>query len=217
MRDISAENLAALQAGRLVYRDFFWAQARDRSTGDPVEEAQWSGSGVRDFYVIDPNTGGPITRTFYGSGTLTKISAIPLVANVTVQTVMITLSQVAERVEALFRQYDCDQAPVQIHRGLFDPETRLLVAPAWCRFVGFVNGAPIKTPARNTPGDATLICKSHSQELTRANSDVRSHQSQQLRLENDDFFADAHVVGEWPQFWGQEAGRVPSTSGTRNK
>jgi hypothetical protein len=173
MRDISPENLAALQARK-----------------------------------IDPDTGGPVTRTYYGSGNLTSTSAIPLVANLAAQTVTIRMSQIHERVEALLRQYDADQAPIEIHRGLFSPETRQLVAPAFCRFVGRVDKADIKTPPQNKDGAAILTCRSHTQELTRANSDIRSHESQKLRLDGDAFFQHSSVVSSWEQVWGRNFGTV---------
>ena len=45
MRNISAENLAALEARQLVARDFLWFVARDRATGAPVTDGMWSDVG----------------------------------------------------------------------------------------------------------------------------------------------------------------------------
>ncbi|WP_272951106.1 hypothetical protein [Agrobacterium pusense] len=42
MRNISAENLAALEARQLVARDFLWFVARDRATGAPITDGMWS-------------------------------------------------------------------------------------------------------------------------------------------------------------------------------
>jgi hypothetical protein len=208
MRSLSAKNLAALQARRLVAQDFLWIVARDRVTGDLVAEGQHSGPGVITEQVVNPNTGGAVERTFYGSGELTQISDIPLVANLTVQSVTIRMSQVNDRVEALVRQYDCKQAQVEIFRGLYNLDTRQLVAPAECRFAGFDDLIEIKTPAENEEGGVFHTCKSHTQELTRANAATRSHEDQQLRLEGDAFLADSHVAGLWPQFWGRASGHV---------
>lgn len=217
MRSLSAENLAALNARQLILRDFLWIVVRSFETGDPVADGVWSGLGQRTFDVINPNTGGTTSRTYFGSGNLVQISAIPLVANVTVQSVTIKLSQVADRMNELVRGYDCDQAQVEIHRGLFQKANpRVMVAPAFCRFVGFVDKLDIKTPAEGGDGAVTLTCKSHTQELRRANADMRSHESQQLRLAGDAFFADSHVAPSWDQFWGRAAGRV-ATGGNQRK
>jgi hypothetical protein len=54
----------------------------------------------------------------------------------------------------------------------------------------------------------TLKCVSTTRELTRANPDVRSHESQQARHAGDDFARDVGVVGDWELFWGQTQGQV---------
>lgn len=210
MRNISAENLAALAERRLVARDFLTIVARTRDTGTPVEDNMWSDVGNVTASVVDPNTGLEDSRDFYGSGTLVAISDIPLVANLSVQNVTIQMSQVNDRVEQLVRDYDCQQARVEIFRGLFDPNTRQMVAPAECRFVGFVDKIEITTPSQNEEGAVTLTCASHTQEMTRSNPDTRSHESQKRRSATDTFYEDSSTAGEWELFWGSVKGKVPS-------
>ena len=213
MRDISGANYDALQDRRLVARDFIWFQVRDLTTGAPVTDGYWSDVGDVNAEIIDPDTGNIDTRPFAGAGSLISISDIPLVSNLTVQNVTVTLSQVADRVNELVRGYDCKQGRVEIYRGLFDPDTRQMVAPAEPRFVGFIDQAPITTPAEGASGDVTLTCTSNTSELTRFNTDTRSDASQQLRSAGDDFFTDVAVVGTWQQFWGRAGGVVRSNTG----
>ena len=208
MRDISGANYDALQSRHLVARDFIWFQVRDLTTGAPVTDGYWSDIGDVNAEIIDPDTGNIDTRPFAGAGSLISISDIPLVSNLTVQNVTVTLSQVADRVNELVRGYDCKQGRVEIYRGLFDPLTRQMVAPAEPRFVGFIDEAPITTPAEGASGDVTLTCTSNTSELTRFNTDTRSDASQQLRLAGDDFFTDVAVVGTWQHFWGRAGGEV---------
>ncbi|MBP0438416.1 hypothetical protein [Tianweitania sediminis] len=208
MRAISAANQAALAARVLVARDFLWIVARNRSTNAPEAVGFWSDVGDVSAQVRSPDTGQVENRAFYGSGTLIAISDIPLVANITVQTVTIDLSQLDELVEQAARLYDLRQAKVEIFRGLFNPDTRQMVAPAECRFAGFVDGAPITTPSEGEAGSVRLECRSHTQEMTRSNPDTRSHASQILRSPGDDFFADAGTVGEWEVFWGRKNGKL---------
>ena len=210
MRNISAENLAALEARQLVARDFLWFVARDRATGAAVTDGMWSDVGNISASVIHPDTGLPITRDWYGSGTLVQIDDIPLVANLSVQNVNIRLSQVSDHVQTLVRLYDCRQARVEIFRGLFDPDSRILVSPAECRFVGFVDKITITTPSENDEGSVTMVCASHTQEMTRSNPSTRSHATQLLRDPNDSFYLDAASVQEWEFFWGSEKGVVPT-------
>lgn len=209
-RYISAANLAALSARQLVARDFLWIEAKDRTTGAPVTDGMWSDVGKVFAPVIDPDSGLEVTRDWYGSGTLVQISDIPLVSNLSVQNVTIQMSQVSEHVEQLVRQYECKQGRVEIYRGLFDPDSRQLVAPAECRFVGFVDEIEIKTPSENEEGGVTFTCASHTQEMTRANTETRSQATQVMRDPNDTFFKDADTVDSWEIFWGSEKGKVPT-------
>lgn len=209
-RYISPENHAALQARQLVARDFLWLVVRDRSTGAQVTDGLWSDVGNVTAQVINPDTGLVDTRNWYGSGTLVAIDDIPMVSNLSVQNVNIRLSQIDDRINDLVRLYDAKQGRVEIYRGLFDPESRQMVAPAECRFVGFIDQIEIKTPSENEEGSVTLVCASHTQEMTRGNPDTRSDATQKMRSSTDNFFQDTSTAGEWEVFWGSEKGKVPT-------
>lgn len=209
-RYISPENHAALQARQLVARDFLWLVVRDRSTGAQVTDGLWSDVGNVTAQVINPDTGLVDTRDWYGSGTLVAIDDIPMVSNLSVQNVNIRLSQIDDRINDLVRLYDAKQGRVEIYRGLFDPDSRQMVAPAECRFVGFIDQIEIKTPSENEEGSVTLVCASHTQEMTRGNPDTRSDATQKLRSSTDNFFQDTSTAGEWEVFWGSEKGKVPT-------
>ena len=211
MRYYPPDILAALASRRLVARDFIWIIVRDRETGSPVSDGYWSDVGQITCEVINPNTGSPVERTFYGAAGLISISDVPSVSTLTVQTVSVRMSQVADRVNDLLRTYDAKQAQIQIFPGaLFDPETRELVAPPEPEFVGFVDKIEIKTPSENEEGGVYMTCVSHTQEMTRSNPDTRSDASQKLRSATDNFFQDAAVVGDWELFWGKSSGAVPT-------
>lgn len=210
MRYISAENQLALEAWQLVARDFVWFVARDRKTGAPVTEGLWSDIENVEASVIDPDTGLEETRAWYGAGSLVGIEAIPLLSNLSVPNVDIRMSQVHEEVERIVRDYDCQQARVEIYRGFFDPDTMKMVAPAMCIFVGFVDQVQVNTPAEGGEGSATFTCVGHTQEFTRSNPDTRSHASQVERDPNDTFYKDAGTAGEVEFFWGSEKGKVPT-------
>lgn len=210
MRSVAVETEAALAGRVLVARDFMWLIVRDRETGSPVADGYWSDVGEITCSVINPNTGAPVERTFNGAAGLITIEDIPAVANLTVQNVTVRMSQVSDRVNDLLRTYDPKQAQIQIFRGLFEPNSRELVAPADVRFAGFVDKIEIRTPAENEDGGVYLTCASHTQEMTRWNPDTRSDASQRLRSETDNFFQDAGVVGDWDLFWGKATGPIPT-------
>jgi hypothetical protein len=209
MRALSGANYTALQQRQLMARDFIWFIVKDRITGAPVTDGYWSDVGSITVDLINPDSGAIESRTFAGAGSLIQISDITLVSTVTVENITVTLSQVADRVNQLVRGYECKQGRVEIYRGLFDPATRQIVAPAVPRFVGTIDEAPITTPKENEQGAVTLTCTSNTAELTRANPDTRSDASQRLRSATDNFFQDVAVVGKWKHFWGGYGGEMP--------
>ncbi len=216
MRGLSSANQAALAARQLVVRDFLWLVARNRYNGAPEPVGFWSDVGNVSAEVINPDTGQVEVRAFYGSGSLIAISDIPLVSNITVQSVDINMSQIDELVQQAVRLYDMKQARVEIYRGLFSPASRQMVAPAEPRFVGFVDQVRLRTPAENDAGEAVLTCKSHTQEMTRSNPDTRSDASQKLRDPTDNFYQDTSTVSDWELWWGSEKG-VVATQPKRKK
>lgn len=209
-RQISAENFSALQQGKLVARDFLWIVGRTRISGAPISDGTWSGIGNITAEVVDPDTGGIASRDWYGSGTLVQISDIPLVANLSVQHISAIASQINNHVEQLVREYDIRQAKVEIFRGLFNPETRMMVDPAECRFVGLVDNIRIVTPEEGGEGSVNFDFVSQTQDLNRSNPDTRSHETQKLRLSYDDFLKDAATTSSWKVWWGSQQGQVPT-------
>lgn len=213
MRAISPENLTALNERRLVARDFLWIVARNRNTGAPVNVGFWSGIENSSAFVIDPDTLLPVLRTYYAGGGLIEINEIPAVSVIQVQDIEIRMSQLDELVQQAVRLYDVKQARVEIHRGLFNPDTNNLVAPALVRFYGVINNLRITTPSEGSDGGVYLSCVSHTQELTRANPATRSNEDQKTRNVSDTFFLDTAVVGEWELDWGAINGKqAPQTA-----
>ncbi len=215
MRSYSANNSNALSQRRLVARDFLWLKVRTIDTGLPFEYGFWSDVRNVSAAVVDPNTGLAVARNFEGAGSLIEISDIPLVSNLTVQTITVTLSQLQEGVANVVRGYDLKQAGVEIYRGLFDPVTRQMVDAALNRFIGFVDTLEITTPKEGEEGSIVLTCASHTQEMTRKNPDTRSQDSQALRSPTDDFFRDVTSVQDWEFFWGRKAGKIATSSPQR--
>jgi hypothetical protein len=200
---LSSANAAALAARTVVPRDFLWLEAKHRDTGAIVREGYWSDVGTIEAEVIGPDSGIAETRSWFGAGQLIGISPIPAVSNLTVQTVSITLSQIDDRIAQMIRTYDPKFGRVEIFRGLLSVDTRLMVAPAFCRYVGIIDQVEIETPEEGGEGAVLITASSHTVELTRTSAATRSDADQRLRSATDDFFADAAVVGTWKIFWGQ--------------
>lgn len=202
MKNYSPNTVAALAARRLMPRDFVWIVARDRVSGDPVTVGFWSDLSNVTALMIDPETGSPVSRTFYGAGSLIQVADIPSTVGVSVENVTITMSHLHDQVEEAIRLYDCKQARIEVHTGLLDPDSRKLVDPAAPTFVGFIDHIDIRTPSENEEGAAILTCASGTQELLRSNPATRSHGDQQIRAPGDNFYRDVAVCGDWDHYWG---------------
>lgn len=196
----------ALLNRAIVFRDFLWLIPRDMDTGNPAPYGFWSGVADISAQVINPLSGSAVTRNFEGAGALIDISEIPAVSTLEPQKVTVRMSQLNADSQAVVRGYDLKQARIEIFSGYFDPGTRMLLEPAFCRFQGFVDFVDVKTPKEGENGSVSLTCASHSSELRRTNPDTRSHDSQQLRAPGDAFFKDVVAVSDWNIFWGQKQG-----------
>jgi hypothetical protein len=210
MRDLSADELAAIARRVVEIRSFVWVVAKTRES--PISNVGigfWTDAGVYTCDVIDALTGSTDERSFNG-GAIVSLGHIPLVSDFGVRAVDIKLSAIDPAVEAMVRTYDVRGAPVQIYRGFFNPDTHELVAPARARFVGFIDAAPIATGAEGEESSVTLSCASHTRELTRKNSEVRSHESQLKRSATDTFYKDTSSVGDWEIAWGEHRQKAKS-------
>jgi hypothetical protein len=203
MRDLDLAEIAAIQAGTVVARNLVWLTAITRDTGEPVDIGFWDGGFDATLSVKDGRSGNVVERLFYGGPELLDIDSIPLTSDISIRNVDIRLSQIASSVQLFVRGYDVRSAPIQIYRGYFDQDTRELVAPAKARFIGYVDQAPIETPAEGQEGSCTLRCVSTTRELTRTSPEVRSHESQLVRSGGTDaFYKDVATVGDWDIAWG---------------
>lgn len=204
MRSMSDANYEAINSKRALPAAFLWLVVKHRETGFPIYDGYWSGTGDITVPVVDPATGGTTIRTYAGRGDYVSISDIPFSTGLSVKPVTIKLGVNSGRANDIIRAYECKQGRVEIHRGYFDPATQELVAPAMPRFVGFIDSAPITTGEEGGDAGLTLTVNSHTQELSRSNTDTRSDASQRLRSATDNFFADVSTVSEWDLSWGAE-------------
>lgn len=157
--------------------------------------------------VIDGETGATVSRTFDGDGALLQVDPIPMRIGLEVRTISVVLSQIHPGVQTLVRGHDTRNAKVQIYRGFFDPATFLLVEEPRRRWLGQVNHAPIATPSVGDEGSIALDVVSHTRELTRVNTAMKSDETQKLRS-GDRFRRYSGVAATWPFWWGEEKGKA---------
>ena len=213
MRDFTAEELAGYSARTINARDLIYVQPRDFLTHSIVHFGFWNGRGDVTLAVTEGITAETVNRDFTASGAVLKVEDIPVSDNLQVVAATVTLSQLNADVENAVRAFDMRNAPIQIYRALFSSANpRLLLAPARCRFAGFVNAAPIATPAVGGEAAVTLTCTGCTNELTRTNTDLRSDESQQRRSPGDAFFKYVAATGQIQVFWGTEKSNAMPTN-----
>lgn len=187
----------------LVLRDFLWVVATKRDTGEKVGLGAWNGRVPVTAAVARPSDGVSIDRDYQAMGTLLQIPPIPAGIGLEVRTIRIKLSHLSDPAIKLIREYDAKMATVEIHRGIFDPDTNSLVDPAICRFSGFINRAPIRQPKAGGEGSIELECVSNARMLTRTSARLFSDETLKERS-GDRFGRYLDVAGAWRIFWGQD-------------
>lgn len=189
-------------------RDFFWIIAKDGSN-NPVTAGYWNDRNQITVDLVSGQDGNTVTRTYNGTGKLIVADDIPLTSDLSIRTVNVTLSQLNAAIDTLVRGYNLRLAKVEIHRLLFNPDTRAVSTEVQQpRLTGFVDGVTITTPKVGTAGSINLKVISHTQELTRNSSDKRSDSAQHRRLSTDDFYKYAGQMPDRVIFWGQEHGQT---------
>lgn len=186
----------------LVARDFVWLSVKDIE-GDPQTFGFWNDLDTYDLNVISGETGNEVNRTYVGGGTLRSISPIKLTTGLVIKRVSVTLSGIHPTVQDMARGHRLKLGKVEIHRGIFDPASRLLVAAPRLHFMGQVNDADFATPAVGGEGGVTLECLGQTIDLTRTNPAKRSDASQRRRS-GDRFYRYADIMGEVTIPWGEK-------------
>lgn len=207
MKNVSAAYQAALlgaRDGSLVPVTFVWFRAKNRATGLPEELGMWTWDEDLQINVLSGTTGLPVTRTYYGAVNL-EVSDIPYVSDLTVQTVAIGMSQIADAAQQLVRGYDLRLAKCEIHEMTFDTLTGQLSSAPEIAFIGEVVGAPVKTPSIGNNGSIEISVISDAiSMLTRTNPAKSSHEGQRRRR-GDDWGINSSTIRNWPVPWGKKS------------
>jgi len=196
MRSYSPATAAALasRAG-LVAHVLVWASAKNRDTGAVEQIGFWTGDDHQDF-TIDAEA-----RSYFGAGGMLEIAPLVMQAGIVVRMQRLVLSPLAPEVAQLFRGYDARLAPVQIHRALFDPDTRDLVDTPHLLFRGWIDAASIVTPEAGGAAQIEVTLAGAARALTRSLPGKRSDEAQQRRA-GDRFRRHVDVSGAVEVWWG---------------
>ncbi len=198
MRDYDAATLAAFgtRAG-IIARQLLWMTVKDRTTGDPVSFGLWNGEDHETITIAGQ------ARDYYGAGTVLEVPDIVHEVGFKARNHRVTISPISPEVKVVLRTYDARFAPIEIHRALYDTETRNLVSEPHRVFKGWINGAPISRTAIPGRAKAELVLVSSARVLTRKLALKKSDESHRLRAD-DRFRRYADVAETAKTFWGED-------------
>ncbi len=195
--------LSTATADGIVVRRAIWIEARNRDTGAAEELGCWDGDEDVNLTVIRGRDGATVARPYYGGAPL-KIGDIVLSSGLTVETLSIDLSQLADVVRLAVRTHDVARAPIEIHEILLSPETGRPLAPDLPIYQGIIDGAPITTPRIGGQGKVALRCVSEMMALLdRGNPEKSSYEAKLLR-DGDEWNLYAGSLESWDIPWGQK-------------
>jgi len=194
--------LATLTTGAHARRPFVYVRGKD-SGGSAKTFGFWGGLGTVSVTVVSAVDGSSESRSYKGDGALIGIDSVVYSLGLDVRTIDCTLSQIHADVQDMVRANDIRHALVEVHVGILDAATGALVAAPLPYWLGYVDGAPVETPADGGEGAITLKMVSASVDLTRVNSATKGDEYQKLRS-TDRYFKWADAAGGIKVVWGQE-------------
>jgi hypothetical protein len=181
----------------------FWAEARNRSTGQIEPLGLWSGDDAQVFDVDGD------LRTYHGPAML-PLPPIEGGVGLEIRQLVIPVPHLTPEVETLLRQYDPKLARAEIHFAEFSPDTRDLLSLQRV-FKGWINQTPINTAAEGGEGGGELILVSAARALTKTLALYRSDADQKKRNSADRFREYSSTTGLKEVWWGQR--RVTGPNG----
>jgi hypothetical protein len=188
----------------LVERKLVWFSVKDRDTGAPVGRGFWDGSEDVNITVTSGISGLDEGRAYYGAA-LISVGDIACTTDMTVQSVSIDLSQIADVAQQIIRQYNARLAKVEVHTLYMHPVTGAMVGTL-LDWVGEIDKAPIRTPAAGGEGGVKISTVSDIMSmLTRINGRKSSYEDQKKHAAGDEWSLWASTAGTWKIPWGQKS------------
>lgn len=204
MRTLGSNIAAMLQSRRgIIARPLLWIVAKDRSSGSDAPIGFWGGPD-HETITIDGTD-----RLYYGAGNVLGLDAITYQAGLTVRMQRVTLSSLSAEAQQALRTYDPRFAEVEVHRAFYDLDAGALLDTPQKVFAGWIDQAPIVTPAKGGQASAALTLSGQEQIFTRTLSVVKSQAALAGRSSTDTFRKYADLAGQIEVQWGQGTQRIP--------
>lgn len=198
------DTITALASGAIVPRDFLTVMGK--TLGGPAATfAYWTGEDNVAVNVVPLGEETPVSRNFLGGGTLLDVPAIIDAIGLEARAIAFGLDHISDAAGSpmdMVYGNNVRVARVELHRGLFDPETWNLVSIPHLMFAGRVDGAAVDDAAANGEGGLSLDAQSSAIDLTRTNPAMESDE-QQRRRDGDRFRRYGDTAGQVQTWWGQ--------------
>lgn len=207
MKTIATERLVALQNvpdTGVIPRAFVWFTVKSRVDGAPVGIGVWTGDDDITVTVANGFTGIIENRVYYGECNLV-VGDVQLVTDLSIQTLNISMSQIADVAQQIARTYDPRLGKVEVHKAELDPLTRAPIAAPEIDFLGEINGNPIETPRAGADGSIQYKVNSDAISMLAIVNPRKSSYEGQRRRNGDEFGKYASTVADWKIPWGQDA------------
>lgn len=182
-------------------RTLAWMNVRSLANSTIVSVGFWSGEDTMEISVLDPETEAPVTRLFYGAGSLPTIEDLEQEPGLEILPCRFSLSPIDPAVELALRGYDLRHAPIALFVGYGDPEARGFLAPPRAVFEGFVNTAPVSEAPPDGEAEMELTLVPVTRQLTVGNPTRASDQQQRQRA-GDRILRYMDTVHLVPISWG---------------
>ncbi len=172
--DVTSQNHLLDRSG-VSPRWGLWVAAKEFTTLTAAPLGLWTGDDHATM-TVDGSS-----RTYFGAQGQFDIEPIVYAVGTDVRTLRVTLSAISPEAEDLVRGFVVRLAPVELHLFLMNPASGALIGYDR-KFKGFINRAPIQTPAMGGGSPTTTLeLVSSMRLLTRTMAVKKTDQSQQLR------------------------------------
>jgi hypothetical protein len=198
------DTVEALASGAIVVRDFLTVLGKT-SGGSAATFAYWTGEDNVAVNVVPAGAETPVSRNFVGGGTLLDVPQIVDAIGLEARSITLGLDHISTAAGSpmdMVYGNNVRVARVEMHRGLFDPETWNLVSAPHLVFAGRVDGASVDDAAAGGEGGLSLDVVSSAIDLTRTNPEMESDE-QQRRRDGDRFRRHGDTAGLVETWWGQ--------------
>lgn len=197
MRDYDSATVDFLRsrAGVVAHR-LVWISARNTATGLIEDLGIWSGEDNMGFTINGQS------RDYTGAGALLDPEPITSQPGLDVRIHQLRLAAVLPKVEDLVKGYDTRFAPVEMHRALFHPDTRQLVAEPHRIYKGMIDQITFPREAPGGSPACVISVASETRILTRTLASKKSDASQMERG-GDRFRRNAVASATVSVFWGE--------------